>query len=156
MELATLHPPVTHFPIALLMLGSAAGLLYRFGKRRAELPVLTWWPLRLGWLGAALAVLTGLLAQSGLPPQAPYTTTLNWHIGTGMALLLLYAVVLYRQWLWNARRAKRPQDDAPDHLASPQGGLTALLLAADIVLVAAVGWLGGVLVYTWGVNTPGA
>lgn len=153
MNLETIHPPVVHFPIALLLLGSGAGLLYLAGVRRAELSILTWWPLRLGWLGAAAAVLTGLLAQSGLPPRAPYTAVLNGHIGSGLALLGVYAVILYRQWLWQARRHRRDPDAPEDLLDVPAArGWTAALLLIGIALVAVSGWLGGELVFTWGVN----
>jgi uncharacterized membrane protein len=148
----TLHPAVVHFPIALLLLGSAAGLLYLAGVRQADLVALTWWPLRLGWLGGAVALLTGLLAQSRLPPQAPYTDVLNWHIGASWAMLLVYAVILYRQWLYrNRRRAADPADllDAPG-----ARGWLAAALAAGSALVLVGGWLGGELVYTWGVNVP--
>lgn len=151
MSLETLHPPVVHFPIALLLLGSAAALLDLAGVRRAELRVLAWWPLRLGWLGAAAAVLTGLLAQSGLPPRPPYSAVLNWHIGSGLAILLVYGALLYRQWLWTAKR--RPPDTPPDLLDVPgaRGWVIALLLLG-MALVTLSGWLGGELVYTWGVN----
>lgn len=153
MNLETIHPPVVHFPIALLLLGSGAGLLYVAGLRHAELRVLTWWPLRLGWLGAAAAVLTGLLAQSGLPPRAPYSAVLNGHIGSGLALLGVYAIILYRQWLWGAKRHRRGPDAPEDLLDVPSArGWVAALLALGIALVALSGWLGGELVYTWGVN----
>ncbi|HXF63399.1 MAG TPA: DUF2231 domain-containing protein [Caldilineaceae bacterium] len=157
MNLAPLHPRVVHFPIALLLLGSAAALLYLFGPRAfrfiapAELRTLAWWPLRLGWLGVALAVLTGLFDQGRLPPQAPYSATLNWHIGSGLALLVVYGILLYRQWLWKKQR--RPPDGVEDLLDSPAARpWVALLLAVGIALVVLSGWLGGALVYTWGVN----
>lgn len=153
MSLETLHPPVVHFPIALLLLGSAAALLYLVGTRRAELRVLAWWPLRLGWLGAAVAVLTGLLAQSGLPPRPPYSGVLNWHIGSGLAILLVYGTLLYRQWLWEAKRRRRGADAPSDLLDAPGArGWITVLLVLGIALVTLSGWLGGELVYTWGIN----
>jgi uncharacterized membrane protein len=163
MNLATLHPPVVHFPIALLLLGSGAALLYLFGPRwlgsgRSELLVLAWWPLRLGWLGVVLAVLTGLLDQSGLPPRAPYSQVLNAHISSGLAQLVVYGLLLYRHWLWSAKRrsiALEPQDGARDLLDWPAArGWVAVLLGVGIGLVVLSGWLGGVLVYVWGVNVP--
>ncbi len=157
---ATLHPAVVHFPIALLLVGSAAALLYLYGPRRAELLVLAWVMLFLGWLGSAAAILTGLLAQSGLPPQAPYRGVLNRHIGSGMALAVVYAILLYQGWLSRARatsagsgkksrRAPRPSQLLDD----PRARLwVTLLLVAGMLLAAASGWNGGRLVYEWGVN----
>jgi uncharacterized membrane protein len=140
----------------LLLLGSGATLLYLFGPRRwarMELRVLAWWPLRLGWIGGAAAVLTGLLAQAGLPPRAPYRDILNWHIGSGLALLVVYGALLYREWLW--RRKRRPKDSALDLLDAPEArGWVAALVGVGMLLVLTSGWLGGALVYTWGVNTP--
>ena len=152
----TLHPATVHFPIALLLLGSAAGLLYLARVQwlipRADLRVLTWWPLRLGLVGAGVAIRTGLLAQSGLPPQAPYTGVLNWHIGTALAALVIYGAIFYRAWLYGNRRRA---DDPADLLDQPQArGWLAGLLLLGILTITASGWLGGELVYTWGVNTP--
>ena len=148
-----LHPAVVHFPIALLLLGSAMGLLYLLaGIRHRDVVTLTWWPLRAVGLGVALALLTGLLAQSGLPPQAPYTGVLNWHIGVSWALLLVYGALLYRQWLYaNKRRAADPVDLMG--VPAARGWLIAALVTGS-ALVALGGWLGGELVYTWGVNVP--
>src|SRR5262245_22504324 len=105
--ITTLHPATVHFPIAFLLLASGAGLLYLYWQPSATLLLLTWWPMRLGWIGVGAAVLTGLLAQSGLPPQAPYQNVLNWHIGTGLALLVNYGLLLYQQWVYGSARAQK-------------------------------------------------
>lgn len=158
--LVTLHPAVVHFPIALLLLGSVCALVYLYGPRRSELLTLTWVPLFLGWLATGAAILTGLLAQSDLPPDPPYRSVLNWHIGSGMALAVVYAVLLYRWWLQRSRaqtggkagsipRVPRSRELLDD--ASARGWVTILLLTG-ILLVIASGWNGGELVYTWGVN----
>ena len=145
-----LHPATTHFPIALLLVGSLAGLLYLWWQPRAELRVLTWWLLALGWIGAGAAAITGLLAQGGLPPQAPYTPTLNGHITAGLALIVVYAALFYRLWIFRNRR--RPTDPA-DLLDVAAARLwVTLLLLVGMGMVAIGGWLGGELVYTWGVN----
>jgi uncharacterized membrane protein len=149
-NLTTLHPATVHFPIALLLVGSLAGLLYLWWQPRPELRVLTWWLLALGWVGAGVAALTGLLAQGNLPPQAPYTTILNGHITSGLALIVLYATLFYRLWLFRNRR--QPND--PADLLDVPGARPWLTLAflVGMGLVALGGWLGGELVYTWGVN----
>jgi uncharacterized membrane protein len=152
-NLITLHPASVHFPIALLLVGSLAGLLYLWWQPRPELRVLTWWLLMLGWIGAGVAALTGLLAQGNLPPQSPYTVVLNGHITSGLALIVVYAALFYRVWLFRNRR--RPTDPA-DLLDVPAARpLLTVLLLLGMALVAIGGWLGGELVYTWGVNVRG-
>ncbi|MCE7984566.1 MAG: DUF2231 domain-containing protein [Caldilinea sp. CFX5] len=154
-----LHPATVHFPIAFLLLASAAGLLYIYWRPLEVLRTLTWWPMLLGWLGALVAILTGLLAQSGLPPDAPYRAILNWHITTGLALWVLYGLLLYWQWLLQKKPPRRlkakeqPVAPPPDLLQQPalRWRVTFLLLIG-IGLILASGWNGGKLVYAWGVN----
>lgn len=155
--LTTLHPATVHFPIALLMLASVAGLLYLYWQPHSTLLLLTWWPMRLGWIGAAAAVLTGLLAQRGLPPQAPYHNILNWHIGTGLALLVNYGLLLYQVWIYDSARSSKARTrrgiSATHLLADPQARVwSSFLLITGVVLLFASGWNGGQLVYEWGVN----
>ncbi len=152
-----IHPATVHFPIAFLLLASGAGLLYLYWRPLAVLHSLTWWPMRLGWIATLVAILTGLLAQSPLPPQATYRPTLNWHITTGLALWVLYGLILYWQWLLHSqprRRHKAATPAAPpDLLQRPAARLRlTLLLLVGIVLILASGWNGGQLVYKWGVN----
>ncbi|MCB0063565.1 MAG: hypothetical protein KDE19_15690 [Caldilineaceae bacterium] len=116
------HPATVHFPIAFLLLASIAGLLYLYWRPLALLRTLTWWPLRLGWLGAGVAILTGILAQSNLPPQAPYRAILNWHITTGLAVWVLYGFVLYRQWLYSKPTRRAPRRHRKPETTQQQAG----------------------------------
>ena len=155
--LSNLHPVTVHFPIAFLVLASVAGLLYLYWKPDARLLTLFWWPMLLGWVGTGIAVLTGLLAQSGLPPQAPYRPVLNWHIGTGLTLLVVYGGLLYQRWLFNSMRSHKERVRAGimavDLLADRRARVwITLLLLVGLGLVVASGWNGGRLVYQWGVN----
>lgn len=155
--LINVHPATVHFPIAFLLLASSAGLLYLYWRPLELLYNLTWWPMRLGWIGAWIAIGSGLLAQSNLPPQAPYRAILNWHITTGLALWVVYGLVLYWQWLLRqkpaARKKSLPPEPSPDLLQQPAARLRlTLLLLVGIGLILASGWNGGKLVYTWGVN----
>jgi uncharacterized membrane protein len=157
-----LHAAVTHFPIAFLILASASGLAYLHWKPRNELKVLTWWPMLLGWLALLPSIVSGLFAQGGLPPDAPYRSILNWHITTGLLLVVVYGDPLYRRWLSRSRRnrarrrAQATVDPPPDLLDDPKRRwpLTAQLILG-IGLVLATGRLGGELVSTWGVNVGG-
>jgi uncharacterized membrane protein len=152
-----LHPASVHFPIAFLSLASIAGLLYLYWRRHPLLPPLVWGSMLLGWIGVGIAILTGLLAQSGLPPQAPYRNILNWHIGTGLALLVVYGLLLYRRWLFGSARAQKARiragNTASDPLDDPNERFGFMLLfLLGLILVVASGWNGGRLVYEWGVN----
>jgi uncharacterized membrane protein len=171
LNLPKLHPPSVHFPVALLLLASAAGLLYLYWRKRPELLTLTWWPMALGWLGLGLAIGTGLLAQSGLPPQAPYRSLLNQHIGAGITLVVIYGALLYARWMRRAgrhlKRTRRRGEPAQDESAQGDGtvrdwllddtgarGWVGALLVLGGLVVLLSAWSGGELVWTWGVNVP--
>ena len=162
--LTHLHPSVIHFPIALLLLGSIVALaqLYGVGQKVPNLALRStaWLLLGLGWLATVPAILSGLLAQSGLPPDAPYRQTLNWHTGTAIALALLYGLVLYQGWLFQGAKARKArarvnagQPEVNNLLDYPQArAWLSVALLAGMVLVFATGWNGGLLVYQWAVN----
>ena len=164
-SLPKLHAATVHFPVALLTIASLIGLLYLFGPQqmaqRNALRTFFWWTTLGGWIGAAAAILSGLLAQSNLPPQPPYAAILNQHIGTGLALLLVYGALLYLRWQRRPSRARGPKPA----LRAQQNTLDAdlldqpdmrwwitLLIVVGFILVFASGWNGGRLVYDWGVN----
>jgi uncharacterized membrane protein len=163
-----LHPATVHFPIAFLIAASVAGLAYIHWRRLDQLRIITWWSMTAGWFVLILTIVTGIVDQGRLPPDAPYRTILNWHTTLGLALAVVYGNLLYRGWLHNRRRGRRrsdetkrrgstsksdDQDEQVEFLLVPRRRwlLTAELLLG-IVLVIAGAWLGGQLVYTWGVN----
>jgi uncharacterized membrane protein len=152
-----LHPATVHFPIALLLVGSVAALAYPFRPFGLDLRMFAWLLLGLGWFGALVAILTGLVAQSGLPPEAPYRDVLNWHIGGGVAQLILYGLLLYMGWIYRSARARKRRAAAgrtgDDLLDDPSARWwVTLLLVAGALSVLATGWNGGILVYEWGVG----
>lgn len=155
-SIAKLHAASVHFPMALLCVASVAGLLYLFWQPKKELRILSWWSMGIGWLSGVVAVASGLLAQSGLPPQAPYRAVLNWHIGTGLAVLVIYGLLLYQQWLHRPRAKRQRNHQAEDAMAFLDNSTTrwwvTVLLVLGLLCVLASGWNGGTLVYDWGVN----
>ena len=125
-----------------------------------DLTVTAWLLLGLGWLGGLAAVLTGLLAQTNLPPAAPYRAVLNWHIGAALAQLVVYGFLLYCGWLYGTPRHRKQRlaagNQAPDLLADPSARRWVTgVLVVGMLLVFAAGWNGGALVYEWGVNVSG-
>jgi uncharacterized membrane protein len=127
MDLLThLHPAVVHFPIALLLLGSIVALLHLLGRgglhRWLDLRRTAWFLLGIGWLATIPAVLSGLLAQSSLPPDAPYRGVLNWHTATGLGLLVLYGLLIYRAWIFQGAKARKARAAAADKRRSQAAG----------------------------------
>ena len=153
---ALVHAAIVHFPIALLICGSLAILATLHRWPRVELAVIGWGLLIPGWLTLLAAIVSGIVAQGGLPPEAQYRPLLNWHTGSGLAMAALYGDLLYRGWLdWKQRKRAEREGwiSAADLLAD--GGrkwrLTVQLLLG-IGLVIFSGWLGGQLVYEFGVG----
>ncbi|MCL4834722.1 MAG: DUF2231 domain-containing protein [Caldilineaceae bacterium] len=195
MNLPVIHPIFLHFPIVLLISSSVTALAYLHWQPGPELRTLTWWMLPAGWFSLLLAIITGIVDQGGLPPDAPYRPLLNLHTTSGLVLALLYGDLLYRGWLhWSRQRSGttkpgkppltvpvQPPHPTPPHSREgsgsappPQWGrfgggkqppLTGdfldqpgrkwpltIQLVLGIGLVIWSGWLGGELVYVWGVN----
>jgi uncharacterized membrane protein len=166
--LTHLHPAIVHFPIALLLLGSAMALVHLYHlaglNPRIDLRRTAWFLIGLGWIALVPVILSGLLAQSPLPPDAPFRMVLNWHTATGLGLLVLYGLLLYQGWIFQgakARKARAFKEGANgkgvvDLLDNPSSRVwLTVVLVAGMILVAATGWNGGTLVYEWGVNVAG-
>ncbi len=124
--LQLIHPALIHFPIALIIV--SGGLrLWTWRHPSILLDHSAQGALLLGWWGAWLAVLSGLLAVATRWPLADATLPwVNWHGLAGFALLYSGGRALQaarrssRSWRW---------------------------LALTVGLVVLTGWLGGHLVY---------
>jgi uncharacterized membrane protein len=145
----TLHPFTVHFPLALLLVSSLFTLL------ALRQPGSAWGSsayhcLLVGWLSGVLAVLTGLLdaVRQVVGPDAPYgvevVRLVNAHAFISIAALGLYGTALLR-------RRRRP-----DLLTDPAARRSYLWLhglGAALLLIG--GWLGGRLVYVFGLGVSG-
>ncbi len=137
--LTPFHPRVVHFPIALSIVGAlfiVIGLLRR-QERWTGYGQLS---LLLGWVGVMVAVVTGLIDQASAPQDAAVAAVINQHITAGIALVIAVGLALY----WPLRNKKLWSTPA-------RWGYIALLLAI-VALVLIEGWLGGKLVYQFGVG----
>lgn len=135
------HPRLVHFPIALLLVGSAAALAYLLGWRRPWLVTLAWGMLGLGWVALFPTVLSGLIDQNRaeVPPEAQEVISL--HIAGGLALIVVYGLALYERLR------------AADVLDEPsKRPWLVLLLAVGVALIVVSAGLGGRLVYEFGVG----
>jgi uncharacterized membrane protein len=138
--LAPFHPRLVHFAVALSVVGAvflALGLI----RQRERWIGYGQFSLLLGWLGVMAAVITGLIDQSGAPDDATITAVINQHITAGIALLIAVGLALY----WPLRNKRLFAE------GRARWGFLALLLVI-VALVAVEGWLGGKLVYQYGVG----
>jgi len=136
------HPRFVHFPIAL----SLAGVLFvAFGLARGGAAERWLWAGRwlvfLGWIGAVVAGITGLVDQSRAPDLPVVHETINSHITVGIALIVVFGLALY----WPLKDKQVLSGGA-----RRWGYLALLLLGALLILIES--WLGGRLVYKLGVG----
>jgi uncharacterized membrane protein len=138
--LAPFHPRFVHFAIALCVVGAvfvALGLL----RQRERWIGYGQINLLIGWAGVMIAVATGLIDQSAAPDDAAVQAVINQHITAGIALLIAVGLALY----WPLRNKRLFSE------GRGRWGFLALLVVI-VALVAIEGWLGGKLVYQYGVG----
>ena len=136
------HPRFVHFPIALSLVGVAfvaVSFVRREGSER------WFWAGRLlvflGWIGALVAGVTGVIDQSRAPDLPVVRDTINSHITVGIALIIVFGLALY----WPLKDKKLLSERA-----HRWGYLALLLLGVGLILLES--WLGGQLVYKLGVG----
>ena len=129
-----LHPALVHFPLALWTVSLAAdGAALATGA--AFWVQAAWWCIVGGLAGAALAATAGFVDYSLLPPKHPAfrTATAHTSVMISAALLFLLSALLR---------------GAPD--SAPGPGALACSVLGFLALMAG-GWLGGTMIYRFGV-----
>ena len=141
--LAPFHPVFVHFPIALLI---GAGLIevLALALRRPTLHVVSLWNLVLGTLGAGMAFLSGEQAEELAEHAAAAHQVLQWHETLGRTTLIVAVLVTLLRLVTR------------DRLAGWLRIVSVSLMLAAVGSVAAGGYLGGRLVYEFGLGTPSA
>lgn len=132
-----LHPALVHFPVAcwtLATLADAVGLFWQ----PPWLWQLAFALLVLGCGFALLAALAGFWELLKLPAEHPAGGTANAHMGLALTAFCVYAGSAYL-------RVHDQQPVSPDTLALVLSGVGLLTLLVT-------GWLGGKLVYGYGVG----
>ena len=140
-DIEHLHPLVVHFPIALLLTAVAIEGLALILKRQA-LHRVALWNLCLGTLGAAVAVFTGLEAAETAKHSFEIWQVMALHQRLGIATLILGLMASGLRLFTRDRLSARVRLFA-----------FALMLAMAST-VAFGGYLGGRLVYEFGVGGP--
>jgi uncharacterized membrane protein len=135
-----LHPGIVHYPIALLVAGAVASLVYEW----RQYPWLRHWgsiSLLAGWLLTISAFITGLIGKSGIAAGSLAEQVANQHTTAMFAMWILYGLALYLRYRWR------------DDMQQGHRRLiwAVLLILATLILVPA-GHIGGRLVYELGVG----
>lgn len=132
-----IHPMLVHFPVATWFLATLADIASLLTNEQvgwvAGVLLVT------GTITALLAMTTGLLELGKIDPQNPAAKIANQHMILIMISWSCYAVSLFLRL--NGTQLEQP-------------GLAAIALSvAGFVFLCSAGWLGGKLVYEYGVGT---
>ncbi|MDI1252243.1 DUF2231 domain-containing protein [Thermomonas sp.] len=135
-----LHPALVHFPIACWSLATLADIVGQWSTR---------WPfwqwsvgmLVVGCAAGLAAAGAGLLDFLKLSPEHPATADAYRHMGVALTAWSLYAFSLLL----------RMDGMQP----APPNGLALALSGLGFIALCTTGWLGGKLVYVYGVGAVG-
>ena len=134
-----LHPILVHFPIAILSLGLLFDLIALI-MRSPELESAGWWSQLAGTVALAATVASGLMAGKTVAVPDSARATLEYHEQLAFLTAALYSLLL----LWRlAARTQLPRKLQP---------LFLLLMVLALAALWTGGFLGGELVYRYGVG----
>lgn len=134
-----IHPFLVHFPVALLTLAAILDLV-ALVLRRNEMERASWWVLVAGFVGTAAAVVSGIAAEAGVHVHDEASAIMQLHQQSAFGTTALFAAL----FLWRiGSRTAIPRR----HVA-----VYVVLLVIATVLMWTTAWLGGELVYTFGVG----
>ena len=127
-----IHPMLVPIPIGLWIFSFVCDLFHAGGASAQAWTTVAFYTMAGGIIGALLAALPGLIDLLSLP-EGPRATAIK-HMALNLTIVALYIINFAMRW-------KEP--------ANP-GGLVWLSLISLVLLVIS-GWLGGKMVYEYGV-----
>ena len=133
-----LHPVLVTIPIGLFVATIVADAAYQTSGNVFWYDV-AWWTMAGGVVGALLAAVPGLIDYVGVARKSRARATATAHMIINLAVVAIYLASLYVRY---------------DH-AALAGGAWALAFGLDVLAIAmlsASGWLGGELVYRFGIG----
>ncbi len=134
-----LHPLLTHFPIALYLLGVLLTVGYLW-RKNDDYEKFGYWVFFLSWLAAITASLVGLVDKGQLAFDDPRQDAINAHITPAIAFIVLNGLLLYMRFRW------------ADVLSSHRKWQYLALMALGLALITYTGFQGGELVYGLGIG----
>ncbi len=137
------HPSLVHFPIALLVAGAFAVILFRLiHKPQAELWGVA--SLLAGWVLTLPALITGLIDKNAISPDSPADPVVNLHTTLMIAMWIIFGLALYLYYVWRKK----------DQLTGGKVWIWFGLLLLAVILITLAGHQGARLVYELGVGGP--
>jgi len=133
-----IHPMLIPFPIGLWVFSFAADLIYMWRGNPAWEQV-AFYTLAGGCVGAALAAVFGLIDLLGVKDNQVFRTGLM-HAGCNVVSLLIFAAS------WYLRTTSGSQ------MLGAGSKIPFVLSLVGVVVLAVAGWLGGELVFKYGVG----
>jgi uncharacterized membrane protein len=131
-----IHPMLVHFPIATWFLATFADIASVFTHEQVG------WVagvlLVIGTITALLAMITGLVELGKIDAQSPAMKIANQHMVLILTSWSCYAVSLFLRL--NGTQLEQP------------GPLAIALSVAGLIVLCCAGWMGGKLVYHYGVG----
>jgi uncharacterized membrane protein len=136
-----IHPMLIPFPIALWATSFAADVLFYF-LRHTTLLVISKFMLAAGCIGAVAAAIFGIIDWLGIN-NGEVKKVANWHARLNVAALVVFAISFFLRL------------GSYSHLVGRKLTIPFLLSLVGVVLISISGWLGGELVFRYGVGHTG-
>jgi len=130
-----IHPMLVPFPIGLWVFSFICDLVFVFGSGAPVWKTVALYTMVGGLIGALAAAVAGLIDLLSLPPEPRRTAII--HMSINVTIVVLFAINI---WLRISARDAGAGWGGPEWLS---------LIAIALLLVS--GWLGGKLVYEYGV-----
>lgn len=134
-----IHPMLIPFPLALWVTSFVVDVLYYF-LRHATLLVIAKFMIAAGCLGAVAAAIPGIIDWLSIK-NGDVKKVANWHARLNITALVVFAISLFL-------RMGRYSEFVGRKLTIPF-----LLSLVGVILIAISGWLGGELVFRYGMGT---
>jgi uncharacterized membrane protein len=139
MNIPPVHPAFVHFPLALMTLSFIADFIGRL-TRRESLRSAGWWCLVGTVAGGAIAFGLGYWDMLRVPIEHSAHEYVDFHFNVGIGLVAVLVVMVFWRGVLQYRQ--------------PAGPGAPYLISSFLVMLLVLfqGWLGGELVYSYGVG----
>jgi uncharacterized membrane protein len=133
-----IHPMLIPFPLALWATSFAVDILFYF-LRHATLLVVAKFMIAAGCLGAIAAAIFGIIDWLSIK-NGDVKKVANWHARLNIAALVVFAISLFLRM------------GSYSELVGRKLTIPFLLSLVGVILITISGWLGGELVFRYGVG----